>query len=178
MTAAADPLARTIAAQRKAARPDASAWVSANAGSGKTRVLTDRVIRLMLEQDAPPNRILSITFTNAAAAEMSNRLFRRLGEWAALPDDVLTAKLTELLGEAGAARQPLDLARRLFARALETPGGLKVQTIHAFAQSVLGRFPLEAGLSPEFRLMDEAEAHELLERLKHRSEERRVGERV
>ncbi|ANK79491.1 MAG: double-strand break repair helicase AddA [Rhizobiales bacterium NRL2] len=167
MTAAADPLARTIAAQRKAARPDASAWVSANAGSGKTRVLTDRVIRLMLEQDAPPNRILSITFTNAAAAEMSNRLFRRLGEWAALPDDVLTAKLTELLGEAGAARQPLDLARRLFARALETPGGLKVQTIHAFAQSVLGRFPLEAGLSPEFRLMDEAEAHELLERLKH-----------
>lgn len=159
------PLQETIGRQRRAALPGSSAWVSANAGSGKTRVLTDRVIRLMLD-GAEPGAILSITFTKAAAAEMSNRLFQRLGEWAALPDRELRRNLVDLAGEETGGGFPLDEARRLFARALETPGGLKIQTIHAFSESVLGRFPLEAGLSPEFSVMDEAAAFELLEELK------------
>lgn len=159
------PLQRTIAAQQNAAVPIASAWVSANAGSGKTRVLTDRVIRLMLN-GAEPGQILSITFTKAAAAEMSNRLFERLGEWAALPDADLTEKLTELAGPDVIATIRLADARRLFARALETPGGLKIQTIHAFAESVLGRFPVEAGISPEFQVLDDAAAVQLLDELK------------
>jgi ATP-dependent helicase/nuclease subunit A len=159
------PLQRTIAAQQKAAVPVASAWVSANAGSGKTRVLTDRVIRLMLA-GAEPSQILSITFTKAAAAEMSNRLFERLGEWAALPDAALKEKLVELAGRDVLADIRLDDARRLFARALETPGGLKIQTIHAFAESVLGRFPVEAGISPEFEVLDDARSLGLLDDLK------------
>ncbi|WP_417518476.1 double-strand break repair helicase AddA [Minwuia sp.] len=172
MTERPDAFAHTVNEQRRAATPDTSAWVSANAGSGKTRVLTDRVIRLMLgtpdHRGAEPGQILSITFTKAAAAEMSNRLFQRLGEWATAPDGKLRANLIDLAGPDVGGAYPLDAARRLFARALETPGGLKIQTIHAFAESVLGRFPLEAGLSPEFQVMDEAASGEMLERLKRR----------
>ncbi|WP_416899696.1 MAG: double-strand break repair helicase AddA [Minwuia sp.] len=161
------PFEKTIGAQRDAAAPDSSAWVSANAGSGKTRVLTDRVIRLMLA-GAEPAQILSITFTKAAAAEMSNRLFERLSGWATSSDEELRGHLVELAGAETGGAYPLDAARRLFARALETPGGLKIQTIHAFAESVLGRFPIEAGLSPEFGVMDDAAAAELLDDIKRR----------
>ena len=131
--------AATIASQRAAADPTASAWVAANAGAGKTRVLTDRVTRLLLA-GAEPARILCITYTKAAAAEMSQRLFKRLGEWSLMEDADLIRQLQEVEGE-GAAYAPEDLAaaRRLFARALETPGGLKIQTIHAFCESLLGR---------------------------------------
>lgn len=165
MSRALSPLQRTIAAQQNAAVPFASAWVSANAGSGKTRVLTDRVIRLMLS-GAEPSQILSITFTKAAAAEMSNRLFERLGEWAAMPDADLKKHLVDLAGAGVLSSIRLDDARRLFARALETPGGLKIQTIHAFAESILGRFPIEAGISPEFQVMDDATSLRLLSELK------------
>jgi ATP-dependent helicase/nuclease subunit A len=165
MSTGMTPLQRTITAQQRAAVPSASAWVSANAGSGKTRVLTDRVIRLMLE-GADPGEILSITFTKAAAAEMSNRLFQRLGEWAAMPDADLREKLIDLAGSGTGGGFRLDDARRLFARALETPGGLKIQTIHAFAASVLGRFPLEAGISPEFKVLDDQAASDLLGELR------------
>ena len=112
-------------AQIDAARPDASTWLSANAGSGKTRVLTDRVARLLLNE-VQPQHILCLTYTKAAATEMQNRLFKRLGEWSMLDDDALRAGLAEL-GED--APPSLDRARTLFARAIETPGGLKIQTI-------------------------------------------------
>ncbi|MEW2912068.1 double-strand break repair helicase AddA [Leisingera sp. JC11] len=140
-------------AQFRAARPDASTWLAANAGSGKTKVLTDRVARLLLK-GVQPQHILCLTYTKAAASEMQNRLFKRLGEWAMLGDAALIAALTEL-GEVNTAAGDLAKARTLFARAIETPGGLKIQTIHSFCSSLLRRFPLEAGVSPQFSEMDD-----------------------
>ena len=146
--------------QISAANPEASTWLSANAGSGKTKVLTDRVARLLLH-GTPPQRILCLTYTKAAASEMQNRLFRRLGEWAMLPDADLKAALRDL-GEHGEADPDLLLrARRLFARAIETPGGLKIQTIHAFCSSLLRRFPLEAAVSPDFAEVEERSLQQL-----------------
>lgn len=140
--------------QIEAADPSASTWVSANAGSGKTRVLTDRVARLLLEGVDPQN-ILCLTYTKAAASEMQNRLFKRLGAWAMMPAGDLQSELREL----GAGGAPdLAEARRLFARAIETPGGLKIQTIHSFCAGVLRRFPLEAGVSPRFTEMEDRAA--------------------
>lgn len=151
------------AAQTVAARPDRSVWVSANAGSGKTRVLTNRVARLLLAGVAP-SRILCLTYTKAAAAEMQIRLFKTLGAWAMAEDVALAAGVDGLLAE---DEPPLTAdergaARRLFARALETPGGLKIQTIHAFCESLLSRFPLEAGVSPHFQVVDDVTAAQLL----------------
>jgi len=143
--------------QIQAARPGTSTWLSANAGSGKTRVLTDRVARLLLAGASPQN-ILCLTYTKAAASEMQNRLFRRLGEWAMTPDDALRDKLADLGVEDALDAQRLALARTLFARAIETPGGLKIQTIHSFCAALLRRFPLEAGVSPQFTEMDERAA--------------------
>jgi ATP-dependent helicase/nuclease subunit A len=150
-----------FAAQRKAADPTASVWVAANAGAGKTRVLVDRVIRLMLE-GTPPARILCLTFTRAAAAEMAQRLYKGLGEWTVATDKALGKALEELTG-GPVGPEALAKARRLFAEALDTPGGLKIQTIHAFCESLIGRFPLEAGVAPHFTVMDERTAAELLE---------------
>ncbi len=140
-------------AQVRAADPATSTWLSANAGSGKTRVLTDRVARLLLD-GVRPEHILCLTYTKAAAMEMQNRLFKRLGEWAMKDDAALTHALTEI-GVEGLSAELLGRARTLFARAIETPGGLKIQTIHSFCASVLRRFPLEAGVSPGFTEIDE-----------------------
>ena len=136
-------------AQVRAAEPDASTWVAANAGSGKTRVLTDRVARLLLH-GTTPQKILCLTYTKAAASEMQNRLFERLGEWAMMADEKLRETLTQLGEEKKLSDADLRQARRLFANALETPGGLKIQTIHSFCDKLLRRFPLEAGVSPQF----------------------------
>ena len=147
---------RNAASERQvqAARPDASTWLAANAGSGKTRVLTDRVARLLLS-GVQPQHILCLTYTKAAASEMQNRLFRRLGEWAMLDDGPLRRELAVLGADAAA---DLGQARTLFARAIETPGGLKIQTIHSFCSSLLRRFPLEAGVSPNFSEMEDRAA--------------------
>jgi ATP-dependent helicase/nuclease subunit A len=150
---------RDEASQRQvdAAQPDRSTWLSANAGSGKTRVLTDRVARLLLE-DVDPQHILCLTYTKAAASEMQNRLFSRLGGWAMLSDDKLRAELEALGVERDLEAETLRKARRLFACAIETPGGLKIQTIHSFCSSLLRRFPLEAGVTPQFTEMDDRTA--------------------
>ena len=152
-------------AQVRAADPLASTWLGANAGSGKTRVLTDRVARLLLG-DTRPEHILCLTFTNAAASEMQNRLFKRLGEWAMLDDKALSEQLLEL-GEPSESltSEFLSRARTLFARAIETPGGLRIQTIHAFCASILRRFPLEAGVSPQFQEIDDRAAQLLREQV-------------
>ena len=142
--------------QRLAADPALSAWVTASAGTGKTHVLTDRVLRLLL-MDCPPERILCLTFTKAAAAEMANRLHDRLGQWAVASDEGLRQDLVDLTG-LDYHDQTLDLARRLFARVLDAPGGLKVQTIHSFCEALLRRFPLEARIAPHFQVMDERQA--------------------
>ncbi len=152
-----DPATR----QRQAADPTASVWVGASAGTGKTKVLIDRMLRLMLG-GTPPERILCLTFTKAAAAEMENRLASRLALWSTLPDEALTRDIADLTGETPVDAQ-LASARRLFAQVLDTPGGLRIDTIHAFCQSVLRRFPVEAKLAPDFDLIDEQEAAALQE---------------
>lgn len=148
------PISRT-AEQRMAADPARHVFVGASAGTGKTQVLTDRILRILLA-GTPPERLLALTFTRAAAAEMRNRVTRRLAGWQALDQDALAAELAAL-GVAdpdGSA----DAARRLFARVLDVPGGLVIQTLHAFAQGLLAAFPLEAGLPPGFRALDERAA--------------------
>ena len=145
-------------AQVRAADPEASTWVPANAGSGKTRVLIDRVSRLLFRGN-DPEKILCLTYTKAAAAEMQNRLFARLGGWAMMPDDDLLEALRNLgESEENLTGDSLNIARRLFANALETPGGLKIQTIHSFCDTLLRRFPLEAEVSGQFEIIDERHA--------------------
>jgi ATP-dependent helicase/nuclease subunit A len=146
--------------QRNATNPEKSVWVTANAGSGKTHVLVERVIRLLLE-GAEPAAILCITFTKAAASEMSQRLFARLSRWTIIKDDALQDDLLQL-GITLPDGDQLTKARRLFARALETPGGLKIQTIHAFCEKLLQQFPVEAGMSPGFSILGERQSKELL----------------
>ncbi|SMX32537.1 double-strand break repair helicase AddA [Maliponia aquimaris] len=161
---------RDEATQRQvdAAAPWHSTWLAANAGSGKTRVLTDRVARLLLD-GVDPSHILCLTYTKAAATEMQNRLFRRLGSWAMLDASVLHDELQALGVEKQLDPAFLREARTLFARAIETPGGLRIQTIHSFCASLLRRFPLEARVSPQFTEMEERAAEllraEVLDRI-------------
>ncbi len=150
----------TSVQQSRASDPTSSAWVSANAGSGKTHVLTQRVIRLLLS-GCRPSSILCLTYTKAAASEMSNRVFQRLAEWAVYDDEELRARLTEVEG-IEPDPQKISEARRLFAKALETPGGLKIQTIHAFCEAVLHQFPLEANVAGHFSVLDDRAASSLL----------------
>ncbi|MBM6579155.1 double-strand break repair helicase AddA [Microvirga sp. BT689] len=147
-------------AQRRAANPRASAWVSANAGAGKTKVLTDRVVRLLLAGSLP-GRILCLTFTKAAAANMAIRVFERLGRWVTLDEESLIQELTELEGEKPSRKQ-VKLARTLFARAVETPGGLKIDTIHAFCERLLHLVPFEANVPARFAVLDESQTDEML----------------
>lgn len=153
------------ARQMQASDPRASIWVSANAGSGKTHVLSQRVIRLLLH-GCDPAKILCLTFTKAAAANMANRIFEILGNWTALDDAALDQQIMALDGprrpDAGARQR----ARRLFAEALETPGGLKVQTIHAFCTALLHQFPFEADVAARFEVMEERAEQELIDRLR------------
>ncbi|GAB2179605.1 double-strand break repair helicase AddA [Dongia sp. agr-C8] len=158
--AGADAAERATRLQRRAADPAVCAWVNASAGSGKTTVLRDRVLRLLLA-NARPTSILCLTFTRAAAAEMANRIATQLREWAIVDQDVLVRDLERLTG----ARPPESMmarARGLFARVLDAPGGMRIETIHAFCQSLLRRFPLEAGVAPHFRLIEERDSAELL----------------
>src|SRR3984957_18942838 len=141
-----------------ASDPEIYAWVAANDGAGKTYTLANRVARLLLGE-AKPERILCLTFTMAAAAEMQDRLFKQLGGWAMLPDENLRAEIMRIGGD---AHEDLAKARRLFAAALETPGGLKVLTLHAFCQVVLSRFPLEAGVPPAFEVLDDQSARQFV----------------
>jgi ATP-dependent helicase/nuclease subunit A len=141
------------APQIVASDPDLSAFVTANAGTGKTWTLVARVARLLLCH-VDPAAILCVTYTKAASAEMQRRLFEQLGAWAVATD----ATLKKALGALDEPTGDLARARRLFAGALETPGGLKIQTIHAFCETLLKRFPLEAGVSPTFQVLEDAEA--------------------
>jgi ATP-dependent helicase/nuclease subunit A len=147
-------------AQREAADPRQSVFVVANAGSGKTKVLVDRIARLLL-RGARPSAFLCITFTKAAAAEMQRRLIRRLGDWCVADDAKLAGQLVEL-GEPEPDAAQLAVARALFARALETPGGLRIQTIHGFCERLIARFPLEADVPPGFEIAEEARSAALI----------------
>ncbi len=163
MVAASRPIPDAVrATQARASDPASSAFVSANAGSGKTHVLVQRVIRLLLD-NVPPEKVLCITFTKAAAANMAERVFSTLGHWITLDDDALDAAIRD----AGIARPDAKLrmrARELFACALETPGGLKVQTIHALCTRLLQQFPFEANVPARFTVLDERDQNEMMER--------------
>ncbi len=146
--------------QFAASDPNHSVWVGASAGTGKTKVLTDRVLRLLLK-GVSVSKLLCLTFTNAAAAEMANRINAQLSSWATMEEAKLIARLTELTGIQPDTTQ-LTRARQLFAEVLDAPEGLKIQTIHSFCQALLKQFPLEAGISPHTALIDEHTASELL----------------
>ncbi|MFN2474689.1 MAG: double-strand break repair helicase AddA [Sphingomicrobium sp.] len=148
--------------QARAADPSAHAALSASAGTGKTQVLTARVLRLLL-QGVEPSAILCLTFTKSGAAEMANRIGDRLARWVRLPDNLLSHELFAL-GEDDRSPPALQRARRLFARVLETPGGLRIQTIHAFAQTLLASFPAEAGISSGFQPIEGRAEQELARR--------------
>ncbi len=156
----------TRRAQARASDPAISTFVSANAGSGKTHVLVSRVIRLMLSGVAP-EKILCITFTKAAAANMSDRVFRTLGQWVRLDDAALIEAIATTGAELSASEaraSALRRARELFARALETPGGLKVQTIHALCTRLLQQFPFEAHVPARFAVMEDRDQNDILQR--------------
>lgn len=170
----AKALKEASAAQASAANPNASAYATANAGSGKTKVLIDRVARLLLRRPdgrpgAAPDSILCITYTRAAASEMLTRLFRTLGNWAVMEDEPLREQLSRLEEQdpGSYSQDQLKAARALFARALETPGGLRIETIHAFCARILRRFPLEAGVVPGFTELEEEDAKQIWQHAKH-----------
>jgi len=144
--------------QKIAAHPENSCWVEASAGSGKTKVLTDRVLNLLLH-GADPEKILCLTFTKAAAAEMANRLRTRLANWATLNRDDLLSDLKNLVDHN--PENYLENAQYLFAKFVDTPGGLKIQTIHSFCHALLKKFPLESGIVPHFSVIDEEEQKKL-----------------
>ena len=154
--------------QRFAANPDMSVWVEASAGTGKTKVLSDRVLRLLLAKVSPA-KLLCLTYTKAAAVEMSERIAKRLSLWSVEDEKTLTEELQNLLGDdfnSANRKELLNFARTLFALLLDTPGGMKIQTIHSFCQDVLKRFPLEAGVSPYFEVLDDRVAKEILQNIK------------
>jgi ATP-dependent helicase/nuclease subunit A len=165
MTAEGDSRQFASAAQRRATSPATSAWVEANAGTGKTKVLTDRVARLLLSE-VRPERILCLTFTKAAAAEMRNRLAGQLGRWALADNATLDDEITRLI-DRRPEEEERTIARRLFARVLDAPGGINILTIHAFCQALLKRFPLEASVAPGFEVLDEGDAATLLSQSKN-----------
>ncbi len=159
------------AQQRRAADPRKSVWVEASAGTGKTKVLSDRVLRLLLS-GVSPSKILCLTYTKAAAVEMNSRIAGRLSRWAVADAQTLDKELAALLGELPSSRSDYEeleaKARQLFASLLDTPGGMKIQTIHSFCQEILKRFPLEAQVSPYFEVMDDRSAAEAVAAIKQK----------
>ena len=149
------PLSALLNAQADGANPLDNAWVSASAGTGKTQVLSARVLRLLLDR-AAPDRILCLTFTKAGAAEMQARIFDRLAHWVRASEAELRADLAAI--RADTSPDALDFARTLFAHTLDARGGLRVQTIHAYAQSLLASFPVEAGVAPGFATLADRDA--------------------
>ncbi len=168
--------------QMRAGNPDHSVWVSANAGSGKTHILTKRVLRLLLSGVEPQN-IVCLTYTKAAAAEMKSRIGRDLGQWALMNDERLKEELRQISGRTPTERE-IRRARTLFALALETPGGLKINTIHGFCEAALHRFPLEAGVPVNFSVIEDRERDDMIERARKRilasglDENGKIGEAV
>ena len=160
--------------QRRASDPDVSAFVSANAGSGKTHVLAQRVMRLLLAGVAP-NKILCLTFTKAASANMSQRVFRTLAQWTSLDDHALALAMESAGVDRPGAAQRL-LARRLFARTIESPGGLRIQTIHGFCEAVLHRFPFEANVPSRFEALDDERRTELLNEAREATLREAIGD--
>ena len=159
---------RATQLQTAASDPSYSVWVEASAGTGKTKVLSDRVLRLLLD-GVHPMKILCLTYTKAAAVEMSNRISERLSKWTIISDEDLEENLQKLFSKESLQTQDFATykkrARTLFAILLDTPGGLKIQTIHSFCQEILKRFPLEAGVTPYFDILDDIDSQTALRQI-------------
>lgn len=158
--------------QFSAANPNISVWVEASAGTGKTKVLSDRVLRLLLNSDDPhPERILCLTYTKAGAMEMKSRIYERLSEWSVMSDENLQQSLSELFSVENITFSKMQnykkRARVLFAILLDTTGGMKIQTIHSFCQDLLSRFPIESGISPYFEIIENEEQTDILEQIRN-----------
>ncbi|WP_341821376.1 UvrD-helicase domain-containing protein [Wolbachia endosymbiont (group A) of Myopa testacea] len=150
--------------RKNAINPNFSVWVNASAGTGKTKILIDRVLRLLLENK---RNILCLTFTNAAANEMENRVHSILSKWAICSESVLIADLEQLdffpMSSQCSTRENKDYltrARRLFSE-LENLG-LTIQTIHAFCYKLISNFPIEAGIAPNCTLSECKELHSII----------------
>ncbi|MBA5724294.1 double-strand break repair helicase AddA, partial [Candidatus Liberibacter sp.] len=157
-------ISQTKLRQLEASDPTRSVWVSANAGSGKTYVLVQRVLRLLLA-GYNPSSLLCLTYTNAATAEMSNRVFEKLTEWSHLSDEKLAEDITKIQGEKPDKSQ-LSKAQNLLTKTLETPGGLKIQTIHAFCEAILQQFPLESNIAGDFSVIGDNQSKKLKDEAK------------
>ncbi|HCI48643.1 MAG: double-strand break repair helicase AddA [Alphaproteobacteria bacterium RIFCSPHIGHO2_01_FULL_41_14] len=147
--------------QKQALDPRFSCWVEASAGTGKTKVLIDRILSLLLS-GSKASDILCLTFTKAAGAEMANRLRYRLNQWVNLDDRTLKVELEDFLGDSF-SEEFLDKARQLLGSVLDSSYGVRIQTIHGFCQSLLRMFPLEARLLPHFKIMDDTEKQQVIE---------------
>ncbi len=150
--------------QLKASNPLLSSWVSASAGTGKTKILTDRVLRLLL-QAVPFNKILCLTFTNAAANEMQERIIANFEKWAHFSPQDLCSTLENTLGRK-ATKDELTIASSLFDSYLKTQDQINIYTIHSFCQKILKKFPLEAGISPHFKIIDEFKVKQIIRDIK------------
>lgn len=155
-------LNNTIKLQQIASNPKNSAWVFASAGSGKTKVLVDRVLRLLLD-GIKPDKILCLTFTKVAASEMQNRINSELANWVLLSDKALNEKLFQLTGHRP-ENKILKKARILFTQILDEESKIKIQTIHSFCQNLVKIFPFEAGIKPNFEVIEEAQEKLLLQK--------------
>lgn len=157
-----DNLAQTIKLQQLASNPQNSAWVFASAGSGKTKVLTDRVLRLLLD-GVKPDKILCLTFTKVAATEMQNRINQRLADFVLFDEEKLQSELFNLSGISPDSRL-IKKARTVFAEILDCENKIKIQTIHSFCQGILRIFPFEAKINPNFELLEESQEKLLLQK--------------
>lgn len=152
--------AETVKLQQIASNPANSVFVSASAGSGKTKILTDRVLRLLLD-GFNPSKILCLTYTKVAAFEMQNRIYKELSEWSILKDADLEKRIAALTGTHFSAQQ-MSKARSLFNVILDDFEGIKINTIHSFCQNLMSKFPIEAGIKPNFRIIDQVQESQLL----------------
>ncbi|RTK92776.1 MAG: AAA family ATPase [Rickettsiales bacterium] len=150
--------------QIKASNPDSSIWVSASAGTGKTKILTDRVLRLLLKGEVP-NKILCLTFTNAAAGEMKERITNSIFKWSSLNQENLSFEINKILGR-NCSEKELILASNLYDEYIRSENNINIQTIHSFCQKLLKQFPLEAKISPSFKIIDEIKAESVLKQIK------------
>lgn len=148
-----DIMSEVLKHQAVAADPSRCVWVTANAGSGKTKVLVDRVLRLLV-QGASPAHILCVTYTNAAAAEMVARIERMAGRWANMAHAHLAAEIGILLGRV-AQQHEVVRAHNLAFMLYDAYPALRVMTIHAFCQEIVSRFPQEAGIAPHATIAEE-----------------------
>ncbi|MDA9231004.1 double-strand break repair helicase AddA [Rickettsiales bacterium] len=153
-------LLTTIKLQQQASNPKNSVFVAASAGSGKTKILTDRVLRLLLN-DIRPNQILCLTFTKVAAFEMKNRIYKELSEWSIITESQLQDRIFNLTAQ-NCSKSLLKKARSLFVRVLDDSEGLKINTIHAFCQTLMAKFPIESNIKPNFSIIDSQKENKLL----------------